>query len=405
VDSGSRQEALKHRLSATDVTGESRRLLIYCRVDLTIILLAAASMIAMRLWVFSDDWLYLVAGIAIILAGAMAWAGFLTASGHIGASLVVVMAANWIGLLVFTTLAPITLNFSTLFILVPALLAIPYLSWTGIRATFAGALLAVAAAAVMGRFYHGVGLEAVAPTWNLDALDLLALPTAAGLAGYVSWQNHRTLLSRARAVRESRARLVASTDRERRRIERDLHDGAQQHLVAAAMQVRVIQRLAEDPHTPVRPLLTQVSDGLHQAIVELRDLAHGIYPAQLTDHGLEAALRAAALECPLPIDIHARDLTRYPPEIETNAYFVCIEAIQNATKHAGPDAAILIDLNGRHGLSIDISDTGPGASIHTLRAGHGITNVTDRIAAIGGTLTITTPPHTGVHLHADIPYS
>jgi signal transduction histidine kinase len=213
----------------------------------------------------------------------------------------------------------------------------------------------------------------------------------------ISMLNYLILAAGARAVRESRARLVASTDQERQRIERDLHDGAQQHLVAAAMQLRVIQRLADDPIKPVGPLLTQASDGLHRAMVELRDLAHGIYPAQLTDHGLEAALRAAVLDCPLPVDIHARDLTRCPADIETNAYFACIEAIQNATKHAGPNATIRIDLDGRHGLSIDITDTGPGASLQTLRAGHGITNITDRIAAIGGTLTIHTQPHTSPH--------
>jgi signal transduction histidine kinase len=405
------------------VTGEARRLLTYCRVDLAVTLLAATALIAMRLWVIPGNWLNVLIGIAFALAAVFAWAAFLTARSRTFAGLLVLTVGNWVALTAFTALVPFTLEFSSLFILIPALLAIPYLSPAGIRGTFAGALIAVSAAAALGRFHHGVGLEAIAPTWNLKALELLGLPTGAGLAGYVSWQNHRTLVSRDRAVRASRARLVASTDQERRRIERDLHDGAQQHLVAAAMQLRVIHRLAGDPGKPVEDLLTQVGDGLHQAIVELRDLAHGIYPAQLTDHGLEAALRAAVLDCPLPVEIHARGLGRCPADIETNAYFACVEAIQNATKHAGSDAAVRIDLDGRHGLTIDITDTGPGADPHTLRAGHGITNITDRIAAIGGTLTIhshtghshagrpalpadtnpSTPRKTGIHLHAHIP--
>jgi signal transduction histidine kinase len=186
-----------------------------------------------------------------------------------------------------------------------------------------------------------------------------------------------------------------------RRFERDLHDGAQQHLVAAAMQLRVIQRLATDPARPIDQLITQVADGLQQTIGELRNLAHGIYPPQLTELGLEAALRAAAVECPLPVTLHAQAVDRYPPEVETNVYFACLEAMQNAVKHAGPDAAITIDLDGRHGLTIDITDT--GTHTETLHAGHGITNMADRIGAIGGTLTVHTPPHSGVHLHAHIP--
>jgi signal transduction histidine kinase len=202
-------------------------------------------------------------------------------------------------------------------------------------------------------------------------------------------------------LRESRARLVASTDRERRRIERDLHDGAQQHLVAAAVQLRLIQRLAERPR-PVGPLVAQAGESLQQAIGELRDLSHGIYPPQLTEHGLVPALRAAALSCPLPVRITAEGLGRYPPEVETNIYFSCIEAIQNSVKHAGPDAAIAIHLDGRHGLSVDITDTGRGADPAALPAGHGITNIADRVGAIGGTLTIDTSPGHGLHIHAEL---
>jgi signal transduction histidine kinase len=401
------------------VTGETRRLLIYCRVDLAVNLVTAAVLIAMRRWVISDNWLDLVIGIVLTLAALIAWAGSLAGRNRTLAGLLVLMVATWASLIAFAALVPFTLEFSTLFILVPALLAIPYLSPAGIRATFIGVLITTSATAALGLFHGGLGLEAVAPAWNLHALELLFLPTGAGLIGYVSWQNHRTLVSRARAVRVSRARLVASTDRERRRIERDLHDGAQQHLIAAAVQLRVIHRLIGqpsdrgDPSKPVSDLLTQAGDGLHRAIVELRDLAHGIYPAQLTDHGLEAALRAAVLDCPLPVTIHARELRRCPADVEANAYFACTEAIQNATKHAGPDASIRIDLDGRHGLTIDITDTGPGADPQTLHAGHGIINITDRIAAIGGTLTIDSHPGkatpagstraTGVHLHAHIP--
>src|SRR4051812_46453196 len=173
----------------------------------------------MRLWVIPANWLDLVIGIVLTVAAVLAWAAHLTARGRTLAGLLVLTVANWVALAAFTALVPFTLEFSSLFILIPALLAIPYLSPAGIRGIFAGALIAVSAAAVFGRFQHGLGLEAIAPIWNLNALLLLGLPMGAGLAGYVSWQNHRTLVSRDRAVRASRARLVASTDQERRRIE------------------------------------------------------------------------------------------------------------------------------------------------------------------------------------------
>jgi signal transduction histidine kinase len=109
------------------------------------------------------------------------------------------------------------------------------------------------------------------------------------------------------------------------------------------------------------------------------------------------------MECPLPVAVHARAVERYAPEVETNAYFACLEAMQNAAKHAGSDASITIDLDGRQGLTIDISDTGAGNRAEILHAGHGITNMSDRLGAVGGILTVDTGPNTGVHLHAHIP--
>jgi len=201
----------------------------------------------------------------------------------------------------------------------------------------------------------------------------------------------------------SRARLVASAEQERRRIERDLHDGAQQHLVAAAMQLKVAQRAAGDTTKPLAPLLEQAADTIQHAATDLRDLAHGIYPPELAEHGLEAALRTAARTSSLPVAITTHAVGRYPPEIETNLYFTCLEAIQNAAKHAGPHATITITLDGSHGLTTTITDTGHGTDPHTLLTGHGITNMTDRIGAIGGTLTPTTTPGHGVHIHTYIP--
>jgi signal transduction histidine kinase len=211
-----------------------------------------------------------------------------------------------------------------------------------------------------------------------------------------------SLSAKAQALQQSRARLVTATDRERRRIERNLHDGAQQRLVAAAIQARVAHRLLATSPEQASAGLARLAGELQDAAGELRDLAHGIYPPQLTEHGLEAALRAAAARSPLPTTVHAAGLGRYPPEIEGSVYFCCLEALQNAIKHAGERAAVTITVQDRDGLSFDVRDTGAGCRPEAIHAGHGFTNMSDRLGAVGGTLAIHTQPGTGLHLHGHI---
>jgi signal transduction histidine kinase len=195
---------------------------------------------------------------------------------------------------------------------------------------------------------------------------------------------------------------VAATDRERRRLERTLHDGAQQRLVAAAVQLRVLDRLLTTRPDQTRALVAQLAHDLRDAGAELRDLAHGIYPPQLTEHGLPAALRDAALRSPVPTTVHAAGVGRYLPEIEVTVYFCCLEALQNATKHAGDHATVTIHLHDRDGLSFDIRDTGRGCERAAIHAGHGFTNMSDRLGALGGTLTVHAQPGTGIHLQGHI---
>ena len=140
------------------------------------------------------------------------------------------------------------------------------------------------------------------------------------------------------ALRESRARIVASGDAERRRVERNLHDGAQQHLVALAVNLRLAKDIIVDDQEAGMEMLDQLAGEVQETIQELRELAHGIYPPLLVDSGLVEALRAAANRNPLPVDIVADGIGRYPSETEAAIYFCCLEALQNAAKHA-PDCA------------------------------------------------------------------
>ncbi len=188
------------------------------------------------------------------------------------------------------------------------------------------------------------------------------------------------------ALRESRARIVASGDAERRRVERNLHDGAQQHLVALAVNLRLAKDIIVDDQEAGMEMLDQLAGEVQETIQELRELAHGIYPPLLVDSGLLEALRAAANRNPLPVDIVAEGIGRYPSETEAAVYFCCLEALQNAAKHA-PDSRVEVRLwEESGGLLFTVSDDGPGFDPDTAQRGHGYVNMADRLGAIGGTV-------------------
>jgi signal transduction histidine kinase len=188
------------------------------------------------------------------------------------------------------------------------------------------------------------------------------------------------------ALRESRARIVASGDAERRRVERNLHDGAQQHLVALAVNLRLAKDIIVDDQEAGMEMLDQLAVEVQETIQELRELAHGIYPPLLVDSGLVEALRAAAHRNPLPVDIVADGIDRYPSETEAAIYFCCLEALQNAAKHA-PDARVEVHLwEESGGLLFTVADDGPGFDPGTAQRGHGYINMADRLGAIGGTV-------------------
>jgi signal transduction histidine kinase len=195
------------------------------------------------------------------------------------------------------------------------------------------------------------------------------------------------LRKQADELRESRARIVASGDAERRRVERDLHDGAQQHLVALAINIRLARDIVADDPAGADEMLGQLADDVQLTIKELRDLAHGIYPPLLADSGLGDALRAAASRNPLRVQVTvAAEVGRYQEEVEAAIYFSCLEALQNAAKHA-TDATVELRLwTESGGLLFSVADDGPGFDPAAARRGHGFVNMADRLGAIGGTV-------------------
>jgi signal transduction histidine kinase len=205
-------------------------------------------------------------------------------------------------------------------------------------------------------------------------------------------------------LRESRARIVASGDAERRRVERNLHDGAQQHLVALAINLRLTRDIvAEDPEG-AGEMLGQLAEDVQTTIKELRELAHGIYPPLLADNGLGDALRAAASRSPLSVRVAVADeVGRYPAEVETAIYFACLESLQNAAKHAQGATVDLRLWTESGGLLFSVADDGPGYDAAVARRGHGYVNMADRLGAIGGTVRWDSTPDHGSSVSGSVP--
>jgi len=204
-------------------------------------------------------------------------------------------------------------------------------------------------------------------------------------------------------LRTSRARIVATGDAERRKIERNLHDGAQQHLVALAVNLRLTKDMLSDDPDGAAEMLDALGDAVKDTIQEVRDLAHGIYPPLLMDSGLTEALRAAANRSPLAVSVDADGLGRYPSELEAAVYFCCLEALQNASKHA-PEAAVQISIQEADAaLHFEVRDDGPGFDVAAATAGHGFVNMSDRLGAIGGTVDWRSAPGEGATISGDIP--
>jgi signal transduction histidine kinase len=230
------------------------------------------------------------------------------------------------------------------------------------------------------------------------------LISAAAAAARLSLENarlHAETRAQLAQVQESRARIVTAADEERRRIERDIHDGAQQRLVALGLELRSAQRrlgTAADPE--LEELLESTVRGLQAAVDELRELARGVHPAILTEDGLGPALESLAARTPLPVSLETFD-ERLPEPVEATAYFVACEALANVAKHAAASKASVSAQRVDGTVEIVVEDDGVGGA--RPEAGSGLRGLTDRVEALGGRLTVYSPTGGGTRVAATIP--
>jgi signal transduction histidine kinase len=199
----------------------------------------------------------------------------------------------------------------------------------------------------------------------------------------------------------SRVRIVEASDAERRRLERNLHDGAQQRLVALSVGVRLAQGKVRGDPDEAAELLEMASEELAEALTELRDLAQGIHPAVLTEQGLEAALEVIAARAPLPVELEVRLPERLPEPIEATAYYVVSEALANVVKHSDADSARVFAEGAGLCALVEVADDGVGGADPS--GGSGLRGLRDRIEALDGTVVVESPPGRGTLVRAELP--
>jgi signal transduction histidine kinase len=236
------------------------------------------------------------------------------------------------------------------------------------------------------------------PNDPLDSARRALITDMAAQAGLVA-RNVRLIED----LRASRQRLVAAQDEERRKLELNIHDGAQQQLVALAVQLNLAERMAgSDPYRE-RELLAGLGAQVHETLEDLRNLAHGIFPPLLADQGLPAALESQARRAAVPVTLETDGVGRYPQEIEAAVYFCTLEALNNVAKYANAGGVRVTLAQADGHLSFAVTDDGVGFDPVASTHGSGLQGMADRLDAIDGTLEIVSAPGNGTTVHGTVP--
>jgi signal transduction histidine kinase len=241
---------------------------------------------------------------------------------------------------------------------------------------------------------HDAGLQ--------DDPELVEAVSAAARLTLENAQLQAELRARLREVEESRARIVHAGDIERRRVERNIHDGAQQRLVALALSLRVAQH-SFPPDQATAKIFERTIDELRLAVEELRELARGLHPSLLAEEGLSVALEVLAERTPLQVEVDVRmDGGRLAPELELSSYFVACEAVANAVKHARASRIDIVAGQENGQFAIEVRDNGTGGADPN---GSGLRGLADRVAAQGGALLVVSPPAGGTTVRVELPFA
>jgi hypothetical protein len=246
-----------------------------------------------------------------------------------------------------------------------------------------------------------LGVAEVADRFSRETLIPILEQAGFPLPQVWTWPVYNTLSPATEEVRASRLRIIAAQNAERRRLERDLHDGAQQSLIALKIKLGLAAGLSERDPRKASELLRELEADAQRTLESLRELARGLYPALLADQGLVAAVEAQIRKAATPMELEAHSVGRYPPEVEAAVYFCCLEA-QNVSKHAN-DAHATVFLTDDGDLTFEVSDEGPGFDPRSTGYGTGLQGMADRLDAIGGLLEVRSAPGEGTTITGRVP--
>lgn len=396
-----------------------RRLRRFITFDQVVSVTAGAAILSVHTWLHPSGYLLLLAALIALTGGVMGLGRRPLAAGNLRAAIMWVAAANWGVSLVATAVATFCLPITIIAAMLPSVLAVPYVDARSLSRINAVSMAVSTLVVLVGTTQDFSGLTGRLPPWLPAAVLVAFVPFIAGLVVMVNAHNsarltrtlsealdaNRQLRVSEGALRESRARLVAATDGERRRIARDLHDGSQQRLISVALGVQRARRLVGSDPATAEVLLEQLSGELRESMSELRNLAHGVYPVVLTDRGLREALSELAARVPCHCSAELGRLHRCVPEIEASVYWCCVEALHNVAKHAGAGACARLRVvpGQARTLIFVVEDDGAGFDPGTVRRGQGLANMADRIGAVGGELVVSSAPGRGVRVHGVVP--
>ncbi|MGI9594662.1 MAG: sensor histidine kinase [Acidimicrobiales bacterium] len=353
--------------------------------------------------------------IAVLIAALTVAKSMLDEGGLLG-PLLLAAGGNWLVAVAVSVVLPFLWPVMAITVLMPMVLAAPFLDRSWLLGLILSGAFVAAIVGASGLLNDDGG--AIPDIEDEAELVVVMGALAAQIApiGLIAWQTNRLQqqsLKQATSLNvdlrrsqdnlaASRRRVVEAADTERRRIERDLHDGAQQRLVALGVRLRLLERQTGESPELQGAVQTMVGE-LDEAIEEVRELAHGIYPPLLQSRGLQPALTAVARRSPSPVTVTIDEVGRLDQSVETALYFTALEALTNAAKHA-PGAAIELTMGQRgETLELTVVDDGPGFVVDDEIRSQGTHNMGDRLAAIGGELTITSSVGGGTTVLATTP--
>jgi signal transduction histidine kinase len=378
---------------------DPQRLRTYLLVNSLAIWSSALALVVLRLTVLHSPVVLwdtaVIAGAGVLVLGAQ----WLAHRGRTAEAAAVVVVTNWIVALTLTWMTPFIAPVGLLALLVPLIIVADHMPVRPRSVIVAVTVPLSGVVVFVGETRRDTGAGAPDPPGLSEAVlvgvfvSVVVAVLVVGLRDYV-----RRLQGRTRELEESRARLAQAAVDARKAIERDLHDGAQQRLATLAVDLGRANRLCDAEPERAREIVHGLQSQLDEAIRELRDLAHGIYPTLLGERGLAGALTAAARRTALPCVVEVRGVGRYDPGVEAAVYFCCLEAMQNADRHSRGSLITVEAVDEGGVLRVSVSDDGVGFDPVAVGDAHGLTGMRDRVRAAGGELTITSSPAGGTRV-------